>query len=139
MLRSHQSCSLVCLLMSPPTLLLMGEQLPWQLCTLVFHRLQHGVWGNLLFALFCCICCKLELTFGQFFSNISRMGPLSIWVWAPQPSSLVGGFFHGLWSWWLLFGCSNLIYVLKTSSAHLLSRPLRIWLCSSPRLRRSPL
>src|SRR6266581_3772831 len=101
-----------------------GERLPWWLCALVFRCLQHGVWGNLLFALFCCICRKLELTFGQFFSNISRMGPLSIWVWAPQPSSLVGGFFHGLWSRWLLFRCSHLIYVLKTSSAHLLSRPL---------------
>src|SRR6266705_1155986 len=133
MLRSHQSCSLVCLL----TLLLMGERLPWQLCALVFRHLRHGVWGNLLFALFCHICRKLELTFGQFFSNISRMGPLSIWVWAPQPSSLVGGFFRSLWSWWLLFGCSNLIYVLKTSSAHLLSCPLEIWLCSSPHLRRS--
>src|SRR6266581_3411646 len=121
MLQSPQSCSQVRLPTSPPTLLLISGQLPWQLCALVFHHLQHGVWGNLLFALFCHICCKLELTFGQFFSNISRMGPLSIWVWAPQPSSLVGGFFHGLWSWWLLFGCSN---PMKTSSAHLLSRPI---------------
>src|SRR6266571_4718356 len=88
MLRSHQSCSLVCLL----TLLLMGEQLPWQLCALVFCRLRHGVWGNLLFALFCHICHKLELTFGQCFLNISRMGPLSIWVWAPQPFPWWEGF-----------------------------------------------
>src|SRR6266704_4427455 len=121
MLRSHQSCSLVCLLVCLLTSLQMGERLPWRLCALVFRRLWHGVWGNLLFALFCRICRKLELTFGQSFSNISRMGPLSIWVWAPQPSSLVGGFFHGLWLQWLLFRCSNLIYVLKTSSAHLLS------------------
>src|SRR6266581_2806623 len=128
MLWSHQSCSLVCLPTSLLTLLLMDEQLPWQLCTLVFHHLQHGVWGNLLFSLFCCIWGKLELTFGQFFSNILRMGPLSIWVWAPQPSSLVGGFFCSLWSWWWLFGCSNPIYVLKTSSSHLLSHPLEIWL-----------
>src|SRR6266581_9090766 len=97
MLRSHQSCSLVCLPTSPLTLLLMGERLPWQLCALVFRRLQHGVWGNLLFALFCRICRKLELTFGQFFSNISRMGPLSIWVWVLHPSSMVGGFFLALW------------------------------------------
>src|SRR6266581_9602673 len=105
MLRSHQSCSLVCLLTSLPTLLLMGGQLPWQLCALVFHRLWHGVSGNLLFALFCCICHKLELTFGQFFLNISRMGPLSIWVWAPQPFSLVGGFSRSLQLQWWLFGC----------------------------------
>src|SRR6266705_7135540 len=111
MLQSHQSCSLVCLLTLLPTLLLMGERLPWWLCTLVFRRLQHGVWGNLLFALFCHICCKLELTFGQSFLNISRMGPLSIWVWAPRPSSLVGGFFPSLWFWWSLFRCSNPIFV----------------------------